>query len=147
MFGGWSNSIVVSILVKSMCSDSKGAVTMMGCTGALVQVSSCWKHHSQLLIAFCICTAILGYQNWSCSKYRVFCWPWCPASQWHPFMADTQWAMGTTNHKTSSNSPVSVAMVEGSFVQHQLLLLLKDSFSLLSICVISQQVFLIMHFL
>ena len=31
--GGWSNSIVVSILVKSMCSNSKGTVRMMVALG------------------------------------------------------------------------------------------------------------------
>ena len=102
-FGGWPNSIVISMLVNSMCSNSKGAVTMMGCIGTLVQVPLCWMHHLQLLMAFCICVAIPGHQNWSCSRYRVCCWPRCPASQWHLFMADTQYAMGTMNHKTSSN--------------------------------------------
>ena len=108
MFGGWSNPIVVSILVKSTCSNSKGVVTMMGCTGALVQVPSCQTHCSQLLITFYICVAILGHQNWSCIKYRVHCWPWSPASQWHPFMAATQCVVGTMYHKTSSNSPLGV---------------------------------------
>ena len=93
-FGGWSNSMVVSILVKSMCSRSKGAVTMMGHIGALTWLPSCWMHSSQLLIAFCICVAIPGYWNQSCSKHSVCCWPWCPVSQWPPFMAVTQWAMG-----------------------------------------------------
>ena len=39
-----------------------------------------------------------------------------------------------------------VAMVEGFLVKHQLLLILKDSFSLLSIYIISQLVFQILHF-
>ena len=108
MFGGWSNSIVISMLVISTCSNSKGAVAMMGCIGTLAQVPSCWMHCSQLLMGFCICVAIPGHQNWSCSRYRVCYWPWCPASQWHPIMAATQWAMGTKNSKTSSNLPASV---------------------------------------
>ena len=107
-FGGWSNFKVVLILIKSMCSNSKGAVTMMGHTGALAIVPSCQMHCSQLLIVFCICVAIPVYQSWSCSKYSICCWPWCPASLWHPFMVATQWAVGTTNHKTSPNSPVGV---------------------------------------
>ena len=138
MFGGWPNSIVISMAVKSMCSNSKGAVTMMGCIGTLVWVPSCWMDHLQLLMAFCICGAILDHQNWSCSKYRVCCWPWCLASQWHPFMAATQWAMG--DHKPQNFFQFTswcVVMVDGSLVEHQLFLLLKDSFSLLSICAVS----------
>ena len=80
MLGGWSNSTVASMLVKSTCSNSKGTVTMMGHTGALAQVPSCWMHCSQLLIVFCICAAIPCHQNQSCSKYSVHCWCWCPAS-------------------------------------------------------------------
>ena len=41
--------IIVSMLVKSTCSNSKGAVTMMGCTfGALAWLPSCWVHHLHL---------------------------------------------------------------------------------------------------
>ena len=96
MFGGQSNSILVSMLVKSTCNNSKDVVTMMGCIGASVWLPSCWMHYSQLLITFCICVAMPGHQNWSCSKHSIQCWPWCPASDWHPFMAATQWAVGTT---------------------------------------------------
>ena len=108
MFRGWSNFITVSILVKSMGSNSKGAVAIMGCIGALAWVPSCWMHCLQLLIAFCICAAIPGYQNWSCSKYSICCWPRCPAFWWHPFKAATQCAMGTMNHITSSNLPLGM---------------------------------------
>ena len=94
LFGGWSTSIIVSILVKSMCSNSKGAVTMMGHIGALAWVPSCWMYCLQLLITFCIWESIPAHQNRSCSRYSVCSWPWCPASQWHPFMAATQWAVG-----------------------------------------------------
>ena len=106
-FGDWSNSVMVSMLVKSTCSHSKSMVTIISHTGALLWLPSCGMHCSQLLITFCICTAMPGYQNQSCSKHSVCCWPWCPASQWHPFIAATQWAMGTMNHKTS-NSPLGV---------------------------------------
>ena len=75
MFRGWSNPIMVSMLVKSTCSNSKGVVTMMGHTGTLAWLPSCWMHCSQLLITFCICTAIPGHQNWSCSKHSICCWP------------------------------------------------------------------------
>ena len=103
---GWSNSIVVSMLVKSTCNNSKGVVTMMGHMGALAWMPSCWMHCSQLLIAFFIWMAMSGHQNWSCSKHYICCRPWCPASQWHPFMAATWWALGTMNHKTSSSFPL-----------------------------------------
>ena len=39
-----------------------------------------------------------------------------------------------------------VAMVAGSLVEYQLLPLLKDNFYLLSICIISQQVFQVLYF-
>ena len=107
-FVGLSNSTIVSMLIKSMCSNSKDAVKKMGCTGTLAWVPSCWMHCLELLIAFCICVVIPGHQNWSCSKYHICCCPWCPASQWHPFMAAAWWAVGTTNCKTSSKSPVDV---------------------------------------
>ena len=107
-FGGWSNSIMVSMLVKSTCNNSKGVVTMIICIGVSVWLPSCWMHCSQLLITFCICVAMPGHQNQTCSKHSICSWPWCLASQWHPVMADIQWAMETTNHKTSSNSPLGV---------------------------------------
>ena len=107
-FGGWSNSVMVSMLLKSTCSHSKGVVTTMGYMGALAWMPSCWMHYSHLVIAFCIWVAMPGHQNQSCSKHNVQCWPWCPASGWHPFMAATQWALGTRNCKTSSISPASV---------------------------------------
>ena len=103
-FGGWGSYIITSMLMKSMCSSSKGVVAMMGCISALVQVHSCWMHCLQLPIAFCICMAMLGHQNQSCSRYSINCWPWCPASQWHPFIAATWWAVGTINHRTYSSS-------------------------------------------
>ena len=112
-FGRWFNSIIVSILVKSMCSNSNGAVSMVGHIGALAWVSSCWMQCSQLLIAFCIWAAIPGHQNWSCSKHNVHFWPWCPASQWHSFMGATWWALGTTNHRTSSTHQQGCGDVTG----------------------------------
>ena len=107
-FGGWSSFILISMLLKSMCSSSKGVVAMMGCIGALAQVPSCWMHHSQLPIAFCICVTMLGHQDQLCSRCNVCCWPWYPASWWHPFIAATQWAVGPMNCKISSNFPAGV---------------------------------------
>ena len=76
--------------VKSTWSSSKGEVTRIACKGAFTQPPSCWIYLSQLLIAFCICIAMPGHQNWSCNRDSVCHWPWCPASLWHPFMA-TSW--------------------------------------------------------
>ena len=47
-------------------------------------------------------------QDQSCSRVSVCCWPWCPVSLCHLFMASTLWAMGCTNHITSSSSPARV---------------------------------------
>ena len=107
-FGVWSNSIIVSMLVMSTCNNSKGVVTMMVPSGPWPKCLHVGLHCSQLLITFCIWAAMPGHQNQSFSKHSVCCWPWCPASWWHPFMAATQWALGTTNCKTSSSSPVGV---------------------------------------
>ena len=40
-----------------------------------------------------------------------------------------------------------VAIVEGSLVEHQFFLLFRDSLSLFHVCIISQQMFQILHFL
>ena len=100
----WSSSIVISMLVKSTWSSSKEEVTRIASRGAFAWAPSCWIHFSQLLIAFCICIAMPGHQNWSCNRDSVCHWPWCPASLWHPFTATTLWAMGTTNCMASSSS-------------------------------------------
>ena len=107
-FGGWSNSVVVTMLVKSSCNNSKGVAKMISHIVAWVWLPTCWMHCLQLLTAFWIYMVMPGHQNQSCSKHIIHCWPWCPASWWHPFMADTWWAVGTTSCKTSSNSPLGV---------------------------------------
>ena len=106
--GGWSSFIVISMPVKSTRSSSKGEVTRIACTGALTQAPSCQIHLLQLLITFCIHTAMPGHQNWSCNRGSVCHWLWCPASLWHPFMATTLWAVGTTNCIASSSSLAGV---------------------------------------
>ena len=116
-FGGWSISIIVSMLGKSACNNSKGMVTMISHIGALTQMPSCWIHHLQLLITLCIWVAILGHQNWSFSKHSVCCWPWCPASWWHPFMAATLWALGTTLQNFLQFTSGGVAVVKDSLVE------------------------------
>ena len=108
MCSGWSSPNVISMPVKSTWSSFKGEVTRIACSRDLAQAPSCWIHLSQLLIAFCICIAMSGHQNWSCNRDSVCCWPWCPASLWHPFIATTLWAIGTTNCVASSSSLTGV---------------------------------------
>ena len=48
--GDWFGSKVVSILVKSTCKRSRGAVATIGCKGALVKPPSCCKQHVQVLM-------------------------------------------------------------------------------------------------
>ena len=79
----------VSMLVKSTCRRSRGAVAMVGCKGALGMLPSCGRQHVQFLIACDIWMALPGHQRCSCSKNKVWSWPWCPASgdnhsEWHP---------------------------------------------------------------
>ena len=57
MCGSWSSSIVISMLVKSTWSSSKGEVTRTVYRGAFTLVPACWIHLSQLQIAFCICNS------------------------------------------------------------------------------------------
>ena len=45
------SSKVVSILVKSTCKRSRGAVAMIGCKGALDKLPSCCKQCLQVLMA------------------------------------------------------------------------------------------------
>ena len=103
VWGVWPSSIVISMLVKSTWSSSKGEVTRIVYSGALAWVPLCWIHLSEPLIALCICIAMSGHQNWSNSRDSVHCWNWWPASPWHPFMATILWAMGTMNCIASSS--------------------------------------------
>ena len=67
---GLSNSIIVSILVKSTCRRSRGAVATMGHKGALGVLPSYWRQHLQPLITCLICLAIPGPQKHSCNRER-----------------------------------------------------------------------------
>ena len=69
--GDWFGSKVASMLVKSTCRRSRGAVATMGCRGALGRLSSCCRHHVQFLIGCHIWLAIPGHQKHSCSKDKV----------------------------------------------------------------------------
>ena len=138
-FGGWSSSIVISMHIKSTCSSSRRTVAMICCIGALAWVPSCWLHHSQLLIAFCICTAMLGHQNWSCSRYSICCWLWCLTSLWHPFSSHSMSHGDYKLHNIFQLAGWCMALIEGSLIEHQLFPLSKDGHSILSVHIISQQ--------
>ena len=87
--GGWCNSIVASMQVKSTWSSSKREVTRIACIGALTQTPSCWIHLSQPLITFYIHITMPGQQNQSYNRGSICLWIWCPMSLWHPFMDTT----------------------------------------------------------
>ena len=94
--GNWFSSNVVSILVKSTYRRSRGAVATIGHKGALGMPPSYWRQHVQALITCLIYLAIPSHQKCSCNKDSVWSWPWCPASQWHPFKAAVQCAFTLT---------------------------------------------------
>ena len=105
--GNWFSSNMVSILVKSTCKRSRGAVDTIGHKGALGMPPSYWRQHLQALITCFICLAIPGHQKHSCNKDNVWSWPWCPASWWHPFKAAVWCVLGTTK-VTYHHSPLLV---------------------------------------
>ena len=73
--GDWFGSKVVSMLVKSTCRRSRGAVAVMGCKGALGKMPSCCKQCVQVLMDCSICLVIPGHQKHSCNKDKVWSWP------------------------------------------------------------------------
>ena len=106
--GYWFGSKVVSMLVKSTCRRSRGAVAMMGGKGALDKPPSCCRQCVQVLMDCHIWLVIPGHQKQSCNKDKVWSWPWCPASRWHPFRAATLCALGTMKSSKSSFSPLGI---------------------------------------
>ena len=65
------SSPLTSMEVKSMCTKSKGVVTIIGCNGSLVELNSCLMHFWQFLTAFLTSEGILGHQNLSAARDRV----------------------------------------------------------------------------
>ena len=106
--GDWFSSKVVSMLVKSTCKRSRGAVAMIGCRGALDKAPSCCKQCVQVLMDCHTWLVIPGYQKCSYNRDRVQSWPWCPVSLWHLFRVVTQCAFGTMKSSRSSFSPLGV---------------------------------------
>ena len=106
--GDWFGSMVVSMLVKSTCKRSSRAVAMIGCRGALDKPPSCCKQCMQVLMDCHVWFVIPAHQMHSCNKDKVWSWPWCPASLWHPFRAVTWCAFGTMKSSKSSFSPLGM---------------------------------------
>ena len=105
---GLFSSRIVSMLVKSTCKRSKGAVVTIGCRGALDKLPSCCKQCVQHLIECHIWLVMPGHQKCSHNRDRVWSHPWSPTSQWHPFKVETQWGLGTTKSRRSSVSPLGI---------------------------------------
>ena len=99
--GDWFGSNMVSMLVKSTCRRSRGAIATMAHKGAFGKPPSYWRHCVQALIICLICLAIPIHQKHSCSKDKVWSQPWCPASQWHPFRVAIRCTFGTTKSNRS----------------------------------------------
>ena len=106
--GSWFSSVVVSMLVTFTCKRSNGVVATIGCRSSLGKSPSCCKQCIQNLMDHCIWLIIPSHQKCSCSKDKVWSWPWWPASLWHPFRVVTQWALGTTKSSRSSVLPLGV---------------------------------------
>ena len=125
--GSLFNSMVISMLVKSMCKRSNEVVATIGCMRTLGKLPSCCKQHKQYLMDCCIWLIIPGHQKCSHSNDKVQSWPWWPASLWHSFRVVTQWALGTTNSSRSSVLPLSIGCRYKAFVMnHKILSIVWD---------------------
>ena len=62
----------------------------------------------QVLMDCCIWLVIPGNQKHSYNKDRVWSWPLCPASLWHPIRVVTWCAFGTMKSSRSSFSPLGI---------------------------------------
>ena len=106
--GGLFSSRVVSMLVKSTCKRSMRVVATIRCWGTLDKLPSCCKQCVQDLMDCCIWLAMPGHLKCSCSKDKVWLWPWWPASLWHPFKVVTWWALGAMKSRKSPVSPLCI---------------------------------------
>ena len=108
-FGGWSNSIIVSMLVKSTHNNSKLLITLIGHNRAFGLNAFMLDVLLTAANSLCIWAAMFGHQNWSFSKHRVCCglgvqhhsdfhsWQ-LPGEPWGPQIANLppvhQWGCG-----------------------------------------------------
>ena len=96
------------MLVKSTCKRSIRVVATLGCRGTLDKLPSCCKQCVQELMDCCIWLVIPGHQKCSYNMDKIWLQLWWPASLWHLFKMETQWALGTMNSRRSSVSPLSI---------------------------------------
>ena len=106
--GGWFSSMVISMLVKSMCRRSNGTVATIGYRDTFGKSPLCCRQSTQFLMDCCIWLIIPGHQKHSLSNDKVCSWPWWPASLWHLLQAATWWALGTTNSSKSLVLPLGI---------------------------------------
>ena len=93
--------------------------------------------------------AMLGHQNQSCNRRQhlligldILC------HLWHPFIATTLWAVGTTKlHGFLQLSSWGMAVVEGTLLKHEFLPLPKDGHALFHHGMVPQGMFKIMYFM
>ena len=98
--GSLFGSVVISMLVKSTRKRSIGVVDMIGCRGTLDNLPSCSKQYMQDFLY------LASHQNYSCNSVQPH--PWWPVSQWHPFKAATQSALGIMKSRRSSVSSLGI---------------------------------------
>ena len=106
--GGLFGSMVILMLVKSTCKRSIGVVDTIGCKATLGKLPLSCKQCMQDLMDCYTWLVIPGNQTCSCNKHRVWSCPWWPTSQWHPFKAATQCALGTMKSRRSSVLPLGI---------------------------------------
>ena len=144
------SSMVISMLVKSMCKRSNRAVATIRCRGTLGNAPSCLKLQAQDFIDCCIFLIMPGHQKHSLSRDKVQSHPWWPASLWHPFKAVAWCALGTMKSKRSSFLPLVVDhRYKAPWWTVKFCQFLMISFAFFTRCVFCQkhfQICLLMHF-
>ena len=142
MCGGWSSSFVISMLVKSTWSSSKGEATRIVCSGSLgkgtfmlntpltatdhplhlhchirlPELVPQWAQYSPLKLMFSVPMALIhGHHSVSCGDYKL-----------HSFL---------------QLSGQSMAVIEGTLVECEFLPFLKDGNTLLCHGVVAQKMF------
>ena len=106
LLGSLFSSMVISMLVKSTCKRSYGAVATIRCRDTLDMLSSCCQQCTQDLIDL----HLIGHA-WPpemLPQQRQGSHIPDDQSWWHPFKVVTQWALGTMKSRRSSVSPLGI---------------------------------------
>ena len=106
--GSLFSSMVISILVKSMCWRSIRVVDTVGCKGTYDKLPPCCKQCIQDFRDFCIWSVIPGHQKHSHNKDSMWSCPQCPASWWYPFGVAMPCALATVKSRMSSALPLGL---------------------------------------